>query len=127
MTTKNVGPKDLQTYDFEFLTEWELRSGKIKPLTTEWDTSSGWIYAFTVENRIMYIGIATTVLRGRLDGYSYQINDRVGILIRTQLESRKVVSIYGARRPGISKSDLEIEESSLIARFSTSVAWNVRI
>ena len=117
-------PPALQRCGFEFLTCWELRNGKIKPQSLAWDDCSGWIYAFVTDGRIRYIGIATTVLRSRLDGYAYQINDRVGALIGALLNGGAKVDIFGMRRRGVSKTELEAEESSLIKMFAT--AWNIR-
>lgn len=123
MSTDSHGP-DLQQFGFQFLTNWELRNGKIKPQSIEWDNCAGWIYAFVTEGRARYIGIATTVLRSRLDGYAYQMNDRVGALIGALLENGVNIGIFGSRRPGISKMDLETEESTLIRAFAPD--WNVR-
>jgi hypothetical protein len=114
----------LEEIGFERLTEWEVRSEFIKPVSTSWDTCAGWLYAYVVSTKVMYIGIATTVLRSRLDGYSYQINHKVGRLTRSELDKGGEVLIYGVRRPGIPGTDLEVEESCLIARFNPP--WNVR-
>jgi hypothetical protein len=118
------GLPTLQQCGFEFLTCWELRNEKIKPQTVTWDDCSGWIYAFVTEGRVRYFGIATTVLRSRLDGYAYQINDRVGALIGALLNAGGKVEIFGTRRRGISKTELEVEESRLIKMFSAD--WNVQ-
>lgn len=109
---------------FRHLTSWELRNDVIKPSSTAWDKGSGWIYAFATEGRVRYIGIASTVLRTRLDGYSYQLADRVGSLIRQSLKLGSSVSIYGVERPGVSKESLEKEESCLIRELRPD--WNVR-
>ena len=77
--------KELQNYGFQQLTSWEIRNGKIKPETLDWDKCSGWIYAFVTEGHVRYIGIESTVLRSRLDGYSYQLNDPVGVDLRRNL------------------------------------------
>lgn len=116
--------KHLTDYGFGLLTSWQVRNGKTKPDTTEWDVVSGWIYAFVEGRTVRYIGIATTVLRSRLDGDSYQINDRVGAEVLRALKYGKDISIYGVKRRGVSKEALEREESALIARFDT--LWNVR-
>jgi hypothetical protein len=115
---------ELQNRGFQRLTRWELRDGRVKPLTLDWDDCSGWIYAFVSDRRVRYIGITTTVLRSRLDGYSYQTNDRVCAYIKELLESGAEVEIYGTKRTDESKSELEAEESKLIKIFSTD--WNVR-
>ncbi len=115
---------ELQKRGFQRLTRWELLNGRVKPHTLDWDNCSGWIYAFVADRRVRYIGIATTVLRSRLDGYSYQTNDRVGACIKELLESGAEVEIFGTKRARESKSELEAEESELIKLFGTD--WNVR-
>jgi hypothetical protein len=115
---------ELQQRGFERLTSWSLVSDRVKPLSCEWDNCSGWIYAFMTHERVRYFGIATTVLRSRLDGYSYQLNDVVGSRIMDALKEGLSVEIFGTRRPGIPKPQLEAEESALINEFNT--AWNVR-
>lgn len=115
---------DLQEVGFEYLTHWEIRKGRVKAKSTDWDSESSWLYAFLSEGDVKYIGIATSVLRTRFDGYSYQINDTVGKEILGLLELGREIRIYGAKRPDSSKQDLEIEESELIRRFDP--AWNVR-
>ena len=109
---------------FEYLTYWTLRGSRAKPATTTWDTTAGWLYMFVADDKVRYIGITTMVLRSRFDGYSYQANDSVGSRIKHFLEGRAAVQIYGRRHPGVSKADLEILESALIAKFAPD--WNVR-
>lgn len=116
--------KELQDYGFQRLTNWELRNGQVKPQTIDWDNCAGWIYAFVTDIRVRYIGIASTVLRSRLDGYSYQLNDHVGINIKAMLEKNTEVKIFGIKRSEARKSELEEEESMLIRRFGPD--WNVR-
>lgn len=116
--------KELKTYGFQYLTSWEIRNGKIKSRVLGWDDCAGWIYSFVTGDKVRYIGISTTVLRSRLDGYSYQINDRVGALIKNALDNGEDVKILGVKRPGIDKLDLETEESALIAEYEPD--WNVR-
>lgn len=116
--------RQLRKYGFSRLTEWELRAGKCKPVVTDWDLVAGWIYAFVTDVRVRYIGIATTVLRSRLDGYSYQLNDSVGRSIREHLGGGGAVEIYGVQRCEVAKADLESEESQLIAAFKPD--WSVR-
>lgn len=115
---------DLLNLGFEYLTEWELREEKIKPRSLDWEEASRWIYAFVAEGRVRYIGITTTVLRTRLDGYSYQINDRVGALVEKLLKAEQPVYIYGLRLPNYTKEELERQESELIKKLATE--WNVR-
>jgi hypothetical protein len=116
--------KELQDYGFQQLTSWEIRNGKIKPQTLHWDNCSGWIYAFVSGVNVRYIGIASTVLRSRLDGYSYQPNDQVGANIKEVLENGAEIKIFGVKRPERTKSELGEEESMLIKRFGPD--WNVR-
>ncbi len=120
----SVTNEELSRHGFSPLTNWTIRNDKIKPADFDWEECSEWIYAFKTGDKIRYVGIATTVLRSRLDGYSYQQNDRVGKLIREQLNRGATVEILGAKRVGREKSDLELEESALIAEFETD--WNVR-
>jgi len=115
---------ELSNLGFQQLSVWEIRNGKAKPKTTEWDDVSGWIYAFVAEDEVKYVGIATTILRSRFDGYSYQINDTVGSKILALLRSGVEVQIWGTRRSMASKEQLQPEESRLIAELSPQ--WNVR-
>jgi len=114
----------LQQNGFRYLTKWELRGNTIKPISLDWDDASGWIYAFVAEGCVRYVGIASTVLRSRLDGYSYQINDRVRALIRKSLEGGRSVSIYGLERPEATREELEEQESAFIRNLNPD--WNVR-
>ena len=74
--------------------------------------------------RDRYIGIASTVLRSGLDGYSYQLNDPVGANIKELLKNGAEVKIFGVKRPERTKLELEKEESMLIKQFDPD--WNVR-
>ncbi len=114
----------IKEYGFQKLTNWEIRNEKIKPVSLEWDNCAGWIYAYVAEGNLRYIGITTSVLRSRLDGYSYQNNDRVGCEIMALLKRDVDVEIYGIKRPDMEKSELEGEESELIRKFDPE--WNVR-
>jgi len=116
--------KEIQDHGFQKLTSWEIRNGKIKPERLDWDNCSGWIYAFVTGGCVRYIGIASTVLRTRLDGYSYQLNDTVGANIKKVLEDGAEVNIFGVKRPERTKPELEEEESMLIKKFDPD--WNVR-
>ena len=109
----SITNNQLSSHDFEQLTEWTIRNDKIKPADFEWEECSEWIYAFKTGTKVRYVGIATTVLRSRLDGYSYQQNDRVGTLIKEQLESGTNVEIFGAKRLGRSKPELEAETTKI--------------
>jgi hypothetical protein len=117
---KESGLEDL---GFLRLTEWELRNDKIKPQSTDWDNCSGWLYAFVTGGLIRYVGMTSFVLRSRLDGYSYQANDRVGGEIYSLLSEGRSVEIYGARRQDASEGELKAEESALIQAFDPD--WNV--
>ena len=74
--------------------------------------------------RVRYIEIASTVLRSRLDSYSYQLNDPVGANIKEVLKNGAEVKIFGVNRPERTKPELEKEESMLIKQFDPD--WNVR-
>ena len=69
-------------------------------------------------------GSHPSVLRSRLDHYSYQAGDRVRKLIMSELASDRSVEIHGLQRVGLSRPELEAEESRLIREFDTG--WNVR-
>ena len=114
----------LQSYGFQKLTKWEIRKEKIKPATIDWDDCAGWVYAYVAEGKLRYLGITTSVLRSRLDGYSYQVNDRVGQKILNLLQRNVEVEIYGVKRPEVEKFGLEEEESRLIKELDPD--WNVR-
>ena len=109
---------------FEEISEWEIRNGKIKPTHLNWDETSGWIYAYATDHSVKYVGITTNVLRSRLDNYSYFVNDRVGALIKSELEAGASVRIYGLQRHAITQTELEKEELALI--HSLDAEWNVR-
>ena len=74
--------------------------------------------------RVRYIEIASTVLRSRLDSYSYQLNDPVGANIKEVLKNGAEVKIFGVKRPERTKPELEKEESMRIKQFDPD--WNVR-
>ncbi len=116
--------RDLANFGFEHITKWVLHNDSIRLGSFDWEESSAWIYAFVSEGRVRYVGIATTVLRSRMDGYRHQINDRVGKLIRAQLDRGFGVDIYGLRKKGTPKDDLESEETQFINAFRTD--WNVQ-
>ena len=115
---------DLRQRGFQHVTSWEFRNGAIKPASLNWEDVSGWIYAFVAEGSVRYIGITTSVLRSRLDGYSYQINDRVGGLIRESLQAGCLVSIYGLKCPAQATQALGQQEKVLIRELTPD--WNVR-
>lgn len=115
---------ELQDHGFEHITDWEKRRDRIKPASLEWEEQSGWIYAFATDNRVRYVGITTMVLRSRLDGYSYQIKDRVGNLIAESIGAGATCRIFGLRRGGAGEAELEEEEQELIALLGAD--WNVR-
>lgn len=119
-----VNPEQLASLGFEPVTTWEPHKGSIRLASFAWPETSGWIYAFVSEGCVRYVGIATTVLRSRMDGYRHQLNDRVGALIRRNLDLGFEVEIYGIRKPGATKEQLEIEETHLINHFGTD--WNVQ-
>ena len=116
--------RSLEDIGFQKLTIWRLVDDRIKPAGLDWKECSSWIYAFVVENRPRYFGITNTVLRSRLDHYSYQAGDRVRKLILSELASDRSVEIHGLQRVGLSRPELEAEESRLIREFDTG--WNVR-
>lgn len=70
--------------------------------------------AIVVDGKVQYIGITTSVLRSRLDGYSYQSNDRVADEIMRLLKRNINVEIFGIKKPNSEKQGLEKEESRLI-------------
>ena len=113
----------LNKHGFVELTAWEIRNGRIKPVNTDWDDCSRWLYAFVVDDKVRYVGKATTVLRSRLDGYAYQIGDRVGSRIHDLLDAGERVRIFGAKRSQSTDAELEAEESELIKVLASD--WNV--
>lgn len=115
---------ELTVLGFEPVTRCTLQGDRIKPESLDWEDSSGWIYAYASQGCVRYIGITTMVLRSRLDGYSYQLGDRVQRLIQDCLLKEHAVEVYGARRPGVEKEALEVEESKLLRQFRPD--WNVR-
>ena len=114
----------LEDIGFQKLTTWTLDNERIKPAGLGWKECSSWIYAFVVDGRPRYFGITNMVLRSRLDHYSYQPGDRVRELIVRELTEGRPVEIHGVERVGVSRFDLEAEESRLIQEFGTD--WNVR-
>ena len=114
----------MKEISFRKVSEWVLSNGRIKPHSLDWKECSSWIYAFVVDGQARYFGITNTVLRSRLDHYSYQVGDRIRALILRELEQGRIVEIHGLQRVGVSRSDLESEESRLIRKFGTD--WNVR-
>ena len=118
------GSRSLEDIGFQKLTAWTLVNDRIKPAGLSWKDCSSWIYAFIVDGRPRYFGVTNTVLRSRLDHYSYQAGDRVRTLIVRELTEGRSVEIHGVERAGVSRFDLEAEESRLIQEFGTD--WNVR-
>lgn len=115
---------DLAKHGFEHVTRWVRHNDTIKLESLAWKETAGWIYAFVSEGRVRYVGITTMVLRSRMDSYAHLSNDRVRPLILQCLNKGQEVEIYGLRRQGVSKSDLEMEESQLMKSLRTD--WNVR-
>lgn len=108
----------------KYVTAWVLRNQKIKPESLDWDDSAGWLYAFVVDDKtVKYIGLTDTVLRSRLDHYSYgpqSTSKRVRQSIMFELKRGKSVSIFGRRES--SKIRLQAEERRLIDAVKPS--WN---
>ena len=119
-----ISPEQLAALGFEPITRWVPYKDSIRLASIAWSDASGWIYAFVSEGRIRYVGIATTVLRSRMDGYRHQLNDRVGALIRRNLDLGFDVEVFGIRKPAVAKEQLEIEETRLINHFGAD--WNVQ-
>ena len=118
------GLAELSILGFERVAKWTLHNETIKLDSLAWKDNAGWIYAFVTSVRIRYIGIATTILRSRMDNYAHLADDRVRPLIKATLASGTEVEIFGVRRRGISKGDLEEEELGLITEFKPD--WNVK-
>lgn len=115
---------DLAKHGFEHVTRWVRNNDTIKLESLAWEETAGWIYAFVSEGRVRYVGITTMVLRSRMDSYAHLSNDRVRQLVLECLNKGHEVEIHGLRRKGVSKAELEMEESRLMKALKTD--WNVR-
>ena len=121
--------ENIQNIGFEYITDWVFKDDRVKPASLDWEEISGWIYAFVTEDKIRYIGMTETVLRTRLDQYSYQKNkqhpdtsDRVRGYIQECLDQDITVNIYGLEQPEKSKPEIEALETELINKFDPD--WN---
>jgi len=110
---------------FEPITRWIIKNGKIKPESLEWKDTSGWLYAFVVdEKELKYIGLTTRVLRSRLSDYSYISEEQCKHkreLIKSELDKGRTVSIYGKRMKE-EEDNLHGEEERL--RRELEPPWN---
>lgn len=114
---------DLIQIGFKPITEWTLKGDKIKPVPIKWHSHSCWLYAFTVDGEVRYIGLSDRVLQSRLDDYSYIRNSqttRLRKLIQAELQAAHSVQIYGCKQPD--KAVLIAEEERLRARYRPP--WN---
>jgi hypothetical protein len=114
----------LTALGFERLTRWVCHNDSIKLESLAWKEVAGWIYAYVSQDRVRYVGITTMVLRSRMDSYRDLANDRVRPLILSLLNEGHGLEVYGLRRAGITKADLETEERRLIHELQCD--WNVR-
>lgn len=114
--------------EFEYVTRWVIKGGTIKPESSRWEDSSGWIYAFVAASRVMYVGLTTRLLRSRLDDYSYHKDpylkggqpDRLRNLIRSSIETGQTIDIYRLRCSDPEK--IGAQENALILKYDPP--WN---
>ncbi len=105
---------------FEQVTEWIRDGAKIRLADLSWQEHGGWIYAFTVDEEVKYIGMTDRVLRSRMDNYrdaKHEQTSRLRELILAELSTGRRVQIYGRRQ-----RSPRVEETSLIAHYRPS--WN---
>ena len=90
--------KDLLEEGFACVTVWCPHGQRIKLETLEWPESSGWLYAFVVDDCVRYIGMTARVLRSRMDDYRHidgEQTSRMRLLILNELAADRVVHVYG--------------------------------
>lgn len=95
--------QELLSEGFERVTQWQLQGERIRMASLEWAESSGWLYAFVVdESLVKYVGLTNRVLRSRMDNYrdgKVDQNRRLRELIAKTLSEGRWVAIYGRREP----------------------------
>ena len=109
---------------FSKITEWEWRNPKIRLASLDWTESSSWLYAFVVDDRVMYVGLTERVLRSRMDNYRDSPgdqNERLRELIKAELGTGHRVDVYGKR--DVPAEDLHCEEDRL--RREWDPPWNL--
>ena len=84
---------------------------------------SGWLYAFVVEEKVMYVGLTERILRSRMDDYRHIKGEqtiRMRELISAKLKANRDVLVYGRRE--YDSDTLWAEEAKL--RRMLDPAWN---
>ena len=103
MTGKISALEILIADGFERVTEWVINENKMKLDSLCWTDSSGWLYAFVINNEaVHYVGLTGRILRSRMDNYRDNVEEqtvRLRELITAELEAGRAVSVYGLRVP----------------------------
>lgn len=108
---------------FEPVTQWIWRDGKIRLASLNWRESSGWLYAFVVDDSVKYVGLTSRVLRSRMDDYRDNTEEqttRLRELIRAELLSDRRIEVYGRHSPETDRR--ESDEARL--RADLNPPWN---
>ena len=100
---------------FQLLGEWRLADGKIE-LDSRAPTGPG-VYAFILDDAVVYVGVTQNGLRTRMDQYrqghsGQRTSARVNGLIRQALEAGKRVSAMIAIPPELEWNGLPIDGSA---------------
>jgi hypothetical protein len=100
---------------FHPLGEWRLAAGKIE-LDSRAPSGSG-VYAFVVEEAVVYVGVTQNGLQNRMDQYrlghsGQRTNARVNGLIRQALEAGQRVTAMIAIPPALEWNGLPIDGSA---------------
>ena len=116
--------QDLHDEGFVLVTQWLLAGNRIRLESLAWPETSGWLYAFVVNNEtVKYVGLTERILRSRMDNYrdgKADQNLRLQQLVLTTLNRGHSVSIYGRQEPDASR--MISEESRL--RVEWQPEWN---
>ena len=130
---KNNNVSQLINAGFKETASWQLSTeGKLE-LPHNLPKTDG-VYAFVMDQTVLYIGVATENLSKRLyfysrPGKSQLTNIRINRLIRDQLEMNGTILIYTASPPDFDWNGLPVDgdaglELGLIQKLSP--AWNER-
>ena len=124
MVRKSNSLRTAKREGFKHISNWVRDDGQTKLAHLNWEERAGWLYAFVVDETVMYIGLTTGVLRSRMDNYRHFKQDQPARLrehIEVELANGKDVLLYGRQVPA--GESLVVEEARLIRELDPP--WNI--
>ena len=100
-----------------------IRNEKLRAADLKWQDHGGWLYAFVVNDDVRYIGLASRVLRSRLDDYTHMKHEhssRMRDAIFAEMTAGHSVKKWGLKEP----DPTTLQSKELELRTKYSLPWN---